>query len=390
MLVRRLIVILAALLLAAQVVRNSAAVALSTLHPDAAARLWAAHPSVEISQGLAQIGRASRERRPVDQSTFALIYGAATESPLSPEPFLVRGVQANMSGDTEAARRALLAAQWRDPRSVPAAYFLAEHYLRTGQALQGLEQTALLTRLSPSGGAVTPFIAAYAQNRSNWPQMRALFRSQAGLEDPVLQALAADPRNVDSILAVADADHRKPGSPWLPTLLQSLVASGDYGRARSIWSSVGRGDGGNRLLYDAAFSSPAPPPPFNWTLASSTVGLAERQPGRRLHLIFYGNEDGVLASELLLLPPGAYRLQMRLAGSPVHPETLRWSVRCDKSPEPFASAGIGDAASRGWSFEVPANCPAQWLELSGRSGDVAQQSEATITALSLAPVPAKG
>jgi len=388
--VRGLAVVLVALLLAVQVVRNSAVAALSAFHPEAAAKLWPGHPAVEISLGLAQIGRASRERRPVDQRSFALIYDAAAKSPLSPEPFLVRGVQTSMSGDAEGARRAFLAAQWRDPRSLPAAYFLAEHYLRTGHPLEGLEQTALLARLSPSAGsAVAPFVAAYAQNRSNWPQMRALFRSQQGLEDPVLGAMAADPRNADAILAVADADHRKPDSPWLPRLLQSLVASGDYALAHSIWSSVGGGGGRDRLLYDAAFSSPGPPPPFNWTLASSTIGLAERQPGGRLHLIFYGNEDGVLASELLLLPAGTYRLRMQLVGSLVHPETLRWSVRCDKSPEPFASAGIGDAASRGWTFQVPATCPAQWLELSGRSGDVAQQSEATITALDLAPVPAK-
>jgi hypothetical protein len=113
------------------------------------------------------------------------------------------------------------------------------------------------------------------------------------------------------------------------------------------------------------------------------VGLAERQPEKRLHVIFYGNQDGVLASELLLLPAGAYRLQMQLVGAPVHPELLRWSVRCDKSDEPIKSVSIVEAENRGWSFEVPANCPAQWLELSGSSGDIAQGSEATIAALSL-------
>jgi len=40
-------------------------------------------------------------------------------------------------------------------------------------------------------------------------------------------------------------------------------------------------------------------------------------------------------------------------------------------------------ASRGWTFQVPEDCPAQWLELSGRSGDIAQQSDVTITGLTL-------
>ena len=384
MIVRRLVVIAVALLLAVQVVRSAAVTAFTALRPETAAKFWATHPSVEISLGLAQIGRSARERKSIDQHTFAMIDDAAVKSPLSPEPFLVRGVQAQTAGDSAAAKRAFVAAQWRDPRSLPAAYFLADYYFRAGMPLAGLQQAVLLARVSPMGsGAVAPFVAAYAQNRSNWPQLRALFRSQPDVEEPVLAVLAQDPRNADAVLAVADASHKKPTSQWLPVLLDVLVSSGDYQRARAIWSSIGRGGGGDQLLYDPGFSSPQPPPPFNWLLASSTIGLAERQPGKRLHAIFYGNEDGPLASELLLLPAGTYQLQMRIVGAPVHAESLRWSIRCDKSQGPISSVALDQAANNGWTFQVSANCPAQWLELSGRSGDIAQQSDVTITGLTL-------
>ena len=386
MIVRRLIAILVALVIAAQVVRNAAVEDLSPLRPEKAARLWATHPAVEISLGLAQIGRSARARHPVDAQTFAMIDDAAVKSPLSSEPYLVRGVQENLAGDREAASRAFVAAQWRDPRSLPAAYFLADYYFRSGRVLLGLEQTTLLARLSPGGAmAVAPFVAAYARNPSNWPQMRSLFRSQEGFEDQVLTVLARDPANTGAILALADPAHRRPNSPWLPTLLQSLVSSGDYARARSIWSSVGGGNAGGQLIYDSTFSNPAASTPFNWALASSTIGLAERQAGKRLHVIFYGNDDGVLASELLVLPQGSYRMQMQIVGAPVHPETLHWSVRCDKAEDPISTAAVADVASRGWDFQVPANCPAQWLELSGRSGDISQQSEVVITGLTLSP-----
>ena len=383
MILRRIAVVLLALLLAVQVVRNAAVAALAPLRPDSAARLWPSHPAVEISRGLAAIGRASRERNVIDPRVFAMIDDAAAKSPLSPEPYLVRGVQAQTAGDLNTARSAFLAAQWRDPRSMPAAYFLANYYFRARQPLEGLRQTATLARLSPNGTAsVTPFVAAYARDRSNWPQIRALFRSQAGLEGGVLVALAQDPRNADAVLALADTKHRGPDSQWLQVLLSTLVASGDYARARSIWESVGDGRADGKLIFDSSFSNAAPPPPFNWSFASSTVGLAERQPGQRLHVIFYGNQDGVLAGELLLLSAGAYRLQMQLAAD-AHPELLLWSIRCDKSPDPIASIRIDEAASRGWAFEVPADCPAQWLELSGRSGDISQQAEATITGFNL-------
>lgn len=386
MIARRLAIVVVALLLAVQVVRNAAAGALAALHPRSAAALWAGHPSVEISLAMAEIGRAARERRPIDPRTFAMIRDAAAKSPLSPEPFLVRGVSAQTAGDQQAAQRAFSQAQWRDPRSMPAAYFLAQYYFRAGDPLRGLRQTALLARLSPGGiDAVAPYVAAYARDPSSWPQIRALFRSQEGLENGVLNALAADPRNADAVLALADADHRRPDSTWLPILLGGLVGHGDYARARALWSSIGGGHAGGELLFDSSFSKPGPPPPFNWSLASGEVGLAERQPGGHLHLIFYGSVDGVLAKQLVLLPAGAYRLQMQLNGAPQHPETVRWSIRCANSDEPFALAGVDEAASHGWTFAVPAACPAQWLELSGRSGDIAQQADVTIANLSLSP-----
>lgn len=382
MIIRRLIVIAVALLLAVQVVRNAAVEALAQLQPASAAKVWATHPAVEISLGLTEIGTASRERRPIDPHVFAMMDDAAAKSPLAPEPFLVRGVQAKTEGDGRTAGKAFLAAQQRDPRSLPAAYFLADYYSRSGQALHGLTQIAVLARLSPGGAAaVAPFIAAYAKNPANWSAMRTLFKSQVWLENGVLAVLARDPANTDAILAVADPNHRQPDSPWLVTLLRSLVADGDYQRAHALWSSIGGVRQGGGLIYDPDFSSPDPPPPFNWAFATATVGLAERQPGNRLHTIFYGNDDGVLASELVLLPAGTYRLEMQVVGQPVHPEALSWSIRCDQAQYPVATVAIADAARSGWTFQVPANCSAQWLELVARSGDIAQQSEVTITGL---------
>jgi hypothetical protein len=375
---RRLVVVVVALLLATQVVRNAAVRAIAPLHPESASTVWPGHPTVEISLGLAEIGRASRTRMPIDPATFAMIDDAAVKSPLSPDPFLVRGVQLRNGGDGTAAKNAFLAAQRRDPRSLPAAYFLADHYFRAGDSLSGLQQTALLARLSPGGtAAVAPFIAVFARDPAHWPEMRSMFRSEQPLEGAVLTSLAQDPRNLDALLALADSSHRKPDSPWLGVVLNKLVAQGDYGRAHALWSAIGGGDA-KRLVFDTGFANPVPPPPFNWALATSGVGLAERQPGGRLHVIFYGNVDGILASQLVAMPAGPYRVRMELAGAPVHAETLHWSIRCAKSGEVFASAGVDEAASRGWTFVVPADCGAQWLELSGRSGDIAQQAEVTI------------
>jgi hypothetical protein len=320
----------------------------------------------------------------VDSATFALINEAAAKAPLAPEPFLVRGVRAQVSGDDERARRAFVAAQRRDPRSLPAAYFLANYYLRHGHTFEGLVQTAILGRLSPGAtGIISPFVAAYARDPSTWREIRSLFSSHPDLEAGVLAALATDGGNTDAILAIADPANRRPDSPWVQVLLTRLLASGDYRRAHAVWSSVGGSLGDRGPIFDPQFSSPGPPPPFNWALASSSVGLAEREEGGRLHVLFYGTEDGVLARQLVLLPEGRYNLQMQVTGVSSHPNSLHWSIRCDKTSGSVADIPLDVAAKSGWTFEVPSNCPAQWLELSGRAGDFTEQSEATITRIRL-------
>jgi hypothetical protein len=385
MIIRMVAAPLAALLIAAQVMRTSAVDAWSDAAPQQAALLWSGHPDVELSVAMTQIAQAARDGKPVGDSAFQLIDDAARKAPLSAAPYLVHGVAANIAGNFSMAERAFLAAQRRDPRSIPAAYFLADRYLRGGEAAQGLRQMATLARLTPGGPQkVAPYIAAYAQNRSNWPLLRAMFNSNSRLEEAALAEMAASPRNADAILALARVDRRNSSAIWVRPLLRSLIATGQYERARTIWASTSgvRLDPG-ALLFDPRFSQEIPPAPFNWELASSNLGLAERRPGGSLHVLYYGQEDGALARQLLLLPPGTYRLSLRVVGGSVHAEALNWSLRCDKASQELVRISLGDAAAHGWTFQVPAGCAAQWIELNGASSDMPQQSDVTITGLTL-------
>ena len=384
MIVRSAVVVLAAMLVATQVVRNAAVLSLADKKPQVAARFWGSHPAVELSLAMTTIARASRDRRSIPSSSFSMVADAANKEPLAPEPFLVRGVQAELSGDEAAAQLAFEEAQWRDPRSLPAAYFLADRYFRAGELARGLGETAVLARLSPGGSAaLSPYLAEYAKNSANWPSLRGLFRSNPDLADPALVALASNITTVPAVIALADPHRSAPGTPWLQVLVNTLTGAGQYAKAHAIWASVGgvRPEQ-EQLIFDSAFSDKVAPPPFNWTLASSAVGLAERQPGRRLHVIFYGQEDGILASQMLLLPAGEYRLSMRLIGDAARSQTLNWSIWCDKASAPIASVRL-DRVSQGWGFVVPAGCPAQWLKLSGSLSDTAQQADLTIAGLKL-------
>lgn len=383
MTLRAVVAIVAALLIAAQIVRNAAVSALAEAKPAAAAKAWSGHPASEIGLAMTEIARSSRAREPIPQWAFAKIEDAAAKAPLAAEPFLVRGVQAQVTGDGAAAQRAFEAAQWRNPRSLPAAYFLADRYFRSGNVPGGLREVGALARLSPDGGtAAVPYLTQYAMSSANWPALRSLFATNPQVAQPVLIMLASDVKTVPAALALATP--RETGNqPWLGAVVDTLIKAGDYSQARAAWVQMaGPGSRSDELLHDANFRDTSSPPPFNWQLTSSTVGLAERQRGA-LHVLFYGDEDGTLASQLILLPPGGYRLSLRLAGDPARAHALTWAVWCDKAPQPLASVTLDVAAARGWQFQVPAGCQAQWLKLSGVSGAMPQQVDISITALTL-------
>jgi hypothetical protein len=386
MIARAIIVAVLAALVMVQVVRNALVSAMAWRAPDEAARAWAGHPSVEVAQAMEQIARAARDRRPVPPSAFSLMEQAAAKEPLAPEPFLVRGVRAELAGDAGTAERAFAAAQWRDPRSLPAAYFLADRFLRAADVIRGLPQVAALARLSPGGSvAVAPYLAAYAQNPASWPALRSLFRAHPDLSGAALTALATKASSAQAVLALADPAQKPLDAPWLGPLLNSLVIAGDYGKAQAIWARAA-GVKAGADLYDAGFADKSSPPPFNWTLTSSAAGLAERQTGGRLHVVFYGQQDGILATQLVLLPRGDYRISMQLMGEASRARSLNWSIWCDKASQAIASVTLDTAAAHGWRFRVPPRCPAQWLKLSGASGDLPQQADATILALKLEKV----
>lgn len=374
------------MLAAVQVVRNAVVVQLAERKPALATRVWPSHPESKLWTGLTQIGLAAGRRQPVDPGTLELISDGARKAPLRPEPFLVRGVQAQLAGDRRLAERAFVAAKLRDGRSIPARYFLAEHYFRSGNAPAGLREIAILARMVPNGVTnLAPYVAAYAKDRRNRSQLKALFRSDPQLEEAALTTLATEAGNSDLILELARPASAPP--QWTARLLETLINAGQYAKARQIWVRIARvpAAAAARPIFDAGFADNRTPPPFNWTLTSSTVGLAERQTGGRLHVVYYGQEDGTLASQMLVLDPGRYALSMRISGDSNRARSLAWVLACAGSKTSLLSLRLDQkaAAARGADFDVPAGCAAQNLQLVGTAPEVPQEADVVIFNLAL-------
>lgn len=377
---------LAACALAAMVVQNATVVALGDSDPDTAAAIWPGHPTVNIAIASREIASASGSGRAIDPSIFAQLEQAARAAPIEPQPFIVAGIRAQLNGRQDQAERAFEAARLRDPRSLPARYFLATSKLQRGD-VEGLRDVAALARLSPGGiTSIAPYLAAFVQQQPAWGPIRAIFRDNPEVRGVVLSSLASDPDNFRLVLALGNTVDPAKG-PWLETMIATLIAARQYDRAKLLWERTAGIPAGAQSadLFDPDFRNASALPPFNWQLTSSSLGLAERRSGR-LQVIFYGQDSGTLARQLLLLPPGRYRLSAPATGGD-RSDSLLWLVRCD-GPSP-SELGRAPIRQNGLAFEVPGNCPAQWIELVGRASDFGREAETAIGQLSLKKVAAR-
>jgi len=380
-----MLVALPALLLAALVLRVAFVEAYATRDPRAAGRIWAGHPAVVLQSGLAEVGEAAAAGRQVAPALVDRLLAASADAPLAPEPFLVRGIQAQLAGNDAVEEQALLAARRRNSRAIAARYFLADHYLKMGQTRQGLAEISALSRLVPQSlPNIAPFLATYARSPGASPQVRAMIRRQPQLETMLLGALAGDAENLDLVLYLWSGSGGEEAKAWQGRLVNSLVEAGDYAKARSAWARFTGISAGNDQLFDPDFSMPALPP-FGWTLVSGPSGVAEPEDGGRLRILYYGRENLVLASQLLTLPPRSYRLTMRISGSSRSTGSLAWMVRCMPSNDSIATLELGAGGSEpAERFAVPASgCAAQRLELTGTAPEFPQQMEIRIAQLRL-------
>jgi hypothetical protein len=350
------------------------------------ASIWPGHPAVILESGLAKVGATAAAGKPVDPPLLHQLLAASAKAPLAPEPFLVRGVEAQLAGNESLALRAFLAARQRNPRTIAARYFLADHYLKAGQTGPGLAEISALARLVPQSlPSVAPFLAAYARTPGAAAQVKAMLRTQPQLEPVLLNSLAADAGNVGLILTLWSGRGGEEAKPWQGRLLTQLVESGRYDQARDAWARFTGISAETSRLFDPDFAKQALPP-FGWTLASGQSGVAEPEGTGRLNILFYGRDDLSLASQLLTLKPGRYRLSMKANWTSPLSKSLQWTVRCLPASNQIAQIPLDRAGTVSGSFAVaPSGCPAQRLELSGDAPEFPQQAAVTISQLRLQP-----
>jgi hypothetical protein len=374
------------------VVRIGAADALVDTRPGIAATVAPANPRVRISVAMAYF-EAQGGRVPDEYRRAAL--DAVKQAPLADEPFLLAAVDALVRGDNARGDRLLEEARRRNPRLRLARLLLLDRYLREGRIPEAVvEIKALDNLIEGAGSALTIALAQMTQDPKTAAQMLPLLHRLPALEEDVLEGLVTSGASESAVLNVAGAAvHSGRSEPWKAALLSRMVSNGDFAGAWTLWKSfTGFQEGAEgKGVYDPTFAGLPGPAPFNWKLTTGGPGVAERSRKHSLQVDYYGRDNGDLASQLLLLRPGRYRLSVTASGDAAgEGSRLAWTVACaagDNNLLQLPLTGV-TSATKGFagSFTIPATgCASQWLKLVGVSGDVATNQSASIGNVSIAP-----
>jgi len=373
-------VVVASALLGWLVVRSASVSAFARNHPRVAAVVAPDDPRVTVGLVMQHLRVRLATARPDSRSLLtprleARSRQALVRAPLAEEPLLVEGIEELIRRDDRRAREAIGHALARNPRSRLARLFMLELELRAGDSRGAAADMTILSRLLPDSQKVfVPELARLAQDPRTRETLRQSLATDPSLHGRVLHYLAsrdADPRLV---LRLAGDNPPPPGDAgdWRRTLLDSLVRRNRLQEARQLWAAFAGMDPGRELplVYDGDFRGHPGLSPFNWSLHSSEIGAAEREKAGGLLVEYYGRARGELATQLVTLPPGRYRMTFYAEGDLNTPQhRLIWRMQCngtDRQIMEFPLANITYAGRRlAGDFNVPEGCPAQWLRLVG-------------------------
>jgi hypothetical protein len=393
---RLLLVAAGSILLAWLVVRTSAVDALIRRNPIAAAAISPDNPRVKIALAMLEF-KLNGGR--VNEASRRGAFSALSKSPLAEDPFMLAGIDALAKGDEQKGEALLAETRRRDPRARTARLILLDRYLRSGRTQEAAVEIAVINRLVARAAEVlVPELVRMISDPATGDALISLLREDRALRNEVLNRLATAGADPDLIMRVARRTGVERGNApvpaWQPALLTKMVEKGDVKRASELWRSfagIGGADSSS-APYDGSFRGLPGPAPFNWQLNSSGAGVAERTPAHSLDVEYYGRERADLASQLVMLVPGRYRLTFRAQGDASgQGSRLAWIVACsgpataelleaplqrvNSSPKMMAAA-----------FTVPASgCPAQWLRLTGIPDEFPTGQSATIADVRIRP-----
>jgi len=383
---------------------------------NAASRAYAdAEPSTALAwdpsnpharSRLAELYSESRATAADSRTAQDLARSALTLAPLDGAALRVLGVEAQRAGDLEGAATLMAASDRVTQRDSTAQLWLLDQAIRRGEYDLAYAKAEVVLRGAPAAGPqVFPVMRmGLADPRALPPLVKRLVRRpewrEAFLRD--VAANAEDLGVASRLHAALSSSPAPPTEAETASFIKRLVASGDYPGAYALWRRLATSPAGAGV-YAGDFRPRPGPVPFNWSLAQTGDAVAELgeapRGGPALHAEFATGANADLATQLLMLPPGAYRLQgAAWLGQAGRPGRLAWSVACAGQKTLLGEARQGEGPPQEWrDFDMrfvvpPTGCGAQWLRLRSFAQDTFTTAEAwyrgvSVTAAAASPPP---
>jgi len=324
-----------------------------------------------------------------NENAASLSRDALVRSPFDVRALRVFGLTEARAGREDAADEILtLAGNW-SLRDDPAHAWLVERRLRRGDYASSFAHADTLVRRRED---IQPQVfrlftaAAVADPQRALPVVARLLAAKPPWRPAYLASLNLTPEGlqVAGNLSILLQTGRTPFSNQeLQDLYGSLINAGGIEAIQTVRGRLNRPSLAT-LVTNSGFDEADHPGPFQWRLyekagIAAEITADDLAPSNvALRVVYDGYATGTVAEQLVYLAPGAYRLTAAVrteSGNPA--DRLAWTLTCatagggDRASTP---AGARGASTDAWAtlsgrFEVPANCPAQWLRLETRAAD---------------------
>jgi hypothetical protein len=384
-------ILLAALVLSAGVIRCGLARTLSDTNPLIAARI--APNDGRVLSNAART-RAEAGEHPNSPGVRSLVRAALQRDATLTPAIELRALDLQAGGDPPGAARLFGLSHAISRRSLGTHLWLVQHAVERGDVGHALAEMDFALRTSTAApNLIFPVLARAAadpslaspiarllDHPSDWREMFLYYAIAQTRRRPALVPLVLQMRD-RAFIRDNGVDRR---------LIAQLVEAGAFAPAERVQQAFGPSIGPSALIRDADFSKPQFRYPFGWGLIESAATWATRDGAKLKPVLSYGGTPagaGQVATQLLTLQPGHYRLRARNAEAPADPTALPyWTVTC-AGTRPMQIALIDAAASKGegaeGDFDVPAGCAGQWLALNLRASDLLDGQSGAIRSVSL-------
>ena len=272
----------------------------------------------------------------------------------------------------------MMAAQRVNHRENMADLWLFDHLLaRKDYAGAFRAADALLRREREFTQQLFPVLTSSLNDPNAVPELAKRLAKSPGWRPVFTEAIGrstTDPQAVFSLLAAIKSAGGDVTHDEMSNVVTRLISARRFEEAYLDWLILMPDEATSKVayVYDGAFESLPDARPFGWNLNSAGGAYIEPAQGRTdeaLHVLYSGAADRDFATQLVIIPPGHYRLTGEiLTSNRTTSGQLAWQLLCaDQARSQLMSAPATESTGQ-WrafsvAFTVPGGCPAQSLVL---------------------------